>query len=134
MLPPHLPEDPSPTMPSTERAAAGGVKLALARFAGSLALASTLTLSLIGGMVLVLSLATVLILNSENPQGGLSLAIGITLIFNVVTFLLSPWLIDLSQGFLYQTRWVDLESIGQRSPESAEVIRRVCAEIGRAHV
>jgi Zn-dependent protease with chaperone function len=128
-LPRHS-EAETPTVAPPERAGGGGVKLAIARFAGSLALASTVTLSLIGGMVLVLSLATVLILNSEDPGGGLVLAIAITLIFNLVTFFVSPWIMDLSQKFLYQTHWVDLATIRQRSPESAEVIRRVCADKG----
>ena len=102
----------------------------MARFAGSLTLASTVTLSLIGGMVLVLSLATVLILNSENPQGGLVLAIAITVAFNVLIFFLSPWLMDISQRFLYQTKWVDLDTIRRRSPETATVIEQVCAKNG----
>ncbi|MFN7677756.1 MAG: M48 family metalloprotease [Cyanobacteriota bacterium] len=116
-----------------DRAAAGGVKLGLARFAGSLALASTVTLSLIGGMVLVLSLSTVLILNSENPRSGLLLALAITVLFNLAIFFLSPWLMDLTQKFLYQTRWVDLATIRQRSPEAAAVLQRVCAEKGLKH-
>ncbi|MEB3156934.1 MAG: M48 family metalloprotease [Cyanobacteriota bacterium] len=122
---------PGPRTPShPNRAAGGAVKLAIARFAGSLALASTVTLSLIGGMVLVLSLATVFILNSEDPRGGLVLALGITVLFNLLMFFLSPWLMDLSQKFLYRTQWTDLESLRQRSPETATVIERICTQKG----
>jgi Zn-dependent protease with chaperone function/energy-converting hydrogenase Eha subunit C len=35
---------------------------------------------------------------------------------------------DLVQGWLYQTRWVSLDEVDRRSPETARVIRRVCAQ------
>ena len=113
-----------------ERAAGAGVKLMIARFAGSLALASTVTLSLLGGMVLVLCLASLLILNSEHPGTGLVVSIAITLIFSIAAFFISPWIMDAVQKWLYKTHWIDLATIRQRSPETAEMIQRVCAEKG----
>lgn len=113
-----------------ERAAGAGVKLMIARFAGSLALASTVTLSLLGGMVLVLCLASLLILNSEHPGTGLIVSIAITLIFSIAAFFISPWIMDAVQKWLYKTHWIDLATIRQRSPETAEMIQRVCAEKG----
>ncbi len=111
-----------------QRASGIGVKLALAGIAGNLALASAITMSLIGGMVLVLVLGLVFILGSDNPGAGLAISVAITLIFNVAAFFISPWLMDLSQKWLYQTRWVSLADIAQQSPETAEVIKRVCAD------
>ncbi len=111
-----------------QRAAGTGVKLALASIGGNLALASAITLSLIGGMVFVLCLAVVFILGSENPGTGLAIAIALTLIFNLAAFFISPFLMDLTQGWLYQTRWVSLADIGRYSPETVQVIQRVCAE------
>ena len=111
-----------------QRASGTGVKLALAGIAGNLALASVVTMSLIGGMVLVLVLGLVFITSSENPGTGFAIAVTITLLFNLVAFFISPWLMDLSQKWLYQTRWVSLADIAQQSPETAEVIQRVCAE------
>lgn len=111
-----------------KRASGIGVKLALAGIAGNLALASAITMSLIGGMVLVLVLSLVFILDSENPGAGFIIAVVITLIFNVAAFFISPWLMDLSQKWLYQTRWVSIADIAQQSPETAEVIKRVCAD------
>ncbi len=111
-----------------KRASGIGVKLALAGIAGNLALASAITMSLIGGMVLVLVLGLVFILDSENPGAGFIIAVVITLIFNVAAFFISPWLMDLSQKWLYQTRWVSIADIAQQSPETAEVIKRVCAD------
>ena len=111
-----------------QRASGIGVKLALSGVAGNLALASIITMSLIGGMVLVLVLGLVLITGSENPGTGFAIAVAITLIFNLAAFFISPWLMDLSQKWLYKTRWVSLTDIAQQSPETAEVIKRVCVE------
>lgn len=110
------------------RAATAGVKLAMGGIGGSLALASGVTITLLFGMVFVLGLAVVLILGSDNPSQGLILAIAITLIFNLLTFFLAPFLMDLTQSWLYQTRWVDFSDIEIRSPETARVLRRVCQQ------
>ena len=109
-----------------QRASGTDVKLILAGIAGNLVLASAITMSLIGGMVLVLVLGLVFITGSENPGAGFVIAVAITLIFNIAAFFISPWLMDLSQKWLYQTRWVSLADIAQQSPETAEVIQRVC--------
>ena len=69
-----------------QRASGIGVKLALSGVAGNLALASVITMSLIGGMVLVLVLGLVFISGSENPGMGFAIAVTITLIFNLAAF------------------------------------------------
>jgi Zn-dependent protease with chaperone function len=33
---------------------------------------------------------------------------------------------DLTQSWLYQTRWVSLVEVEEKSPETAQVIRQVC--------
>ena len=111
-----------------QRSSENNIKLTAKGIGGNLALASAVTLSLIGGMVLVLVLAVVFIMGSENPGTGLAISVAITLIFNIAAFFLSPWLMDLTQRWLYQTRWVSLADIAELSPETAEVIQRVCAE------
>ena len=120
-------EQPSP-VPKAGRAAQVGVKLPLAGVAGNLALASFVTISLLFGMVLVLSLALVFIIGSDNPTTGLAISVAITLIFNVAAFFLSPFLMDLTQSWLYKTRWVSLTEVERQSPETARVIQRVCRE------
>jgi Zn-dependent protease with chaperone function len=114
--------------PKAGRVAQTGVKLAMKGIAGSLTLASGVTLTLLFGMVFVLILGMLLISESSNPQLGLAIAIGLTLVFNTVVFFLSPYLMDLMQGWLYHTRWVSLDDIRSQSPESALVIERVCRE------
>lgn len=123
---------PSPTpklsnaIQKTSRAAQVGVKLTMASVAGNLALASGVTISLLVGMVLVLSLALVFILDNHNPTIGLAIALAITVIFNIAAFFLSPFLMDLTQRWLYNTRWVSLDEVARQSPEAARVIGRVC--------
>ncbi|OKH37297.1 peptidase M48 [[Phormidium ambiguum] IAM M-71] len=111
-----------------QRATGFGVKLAMAGVAGNLAFASMITMTLLFGMVFVLALAVVFIYNSENPGLGLGIAIAFTLIFNLAAFFLSPFIMDLTQSWLYKTRWIDLAELKRKSPETAAVIQRVCAE------
>src|SRR6476469_218479 len=107
------------------RAAKAGVKL-IQKTGGNLVLASGVTISLLFGMVLALSLASVFIISSPDPVTGLAIALPITLIFNIAAFFLSPYLMDLSQNWLYHTRWVSLAEIESLSPETAKVIKKVC--------
>ncbi|WP_341731720.1 zinc metalloprotease HtpX [Microcoleus sp. EPA2] len=111
----------------TGRAAKAGVKL-VQKTGGNLVLASGVTITLLLGMVLALSLAAVFIINSPDPVTGLAIALPITLIFNIATFFLSPWLMDLTQNWLYNTRWVSLAEIEDKSPETAKVIHKVCQQ------
>lgn len=111
-----------------QRLAAGGVKLALAATAGNLVMASGVTLALLLGMVLALVLALLLIVDAQNPQMGLAIAIVVTVVFNLLVFFISPWVMDLIQGWLYHTRWVNLQDVARLSPEAAQVIQRVCTE------
>lgn len=127
---PQAPVAPTPEPPSAitkaGRARQGSVKLTLTNVAGNLALASGVTISLLFGMVLALSLALVLIIDSNNPLMGLAIAVVLTVIFNIATFFLSPLLMDLTQSWLYKTRWVSLEDVERQSPEAAKVIQKVC--------
>jgi Zn-dependent protease with chaperone function len=113
---------------NTKRAAGLGVKLAMASVGGNLAFASMITMTLLFGMVFVLTLAIVFIYNSENPGLGLVTAIAFTLIFNIAAFFLSPYLMDLTQSWLYKTRWIDLAELKNKSPETVAIIQQVCAE------
>jgi len=111
------------------RAGVVGVPLKVASFAGNLALASGVSLSLLAGMVLVLFLA----LGATLSETGFTLtwllmAIGITVVFNLLVFFVAPFILDLTQQWLYGTRWVPMSTLERLSPESAQVIRRVCEQ------
>lgn len=127
---PDTPETPMPSEPRPKagRVAQKGVKLAMKGVAANLAFASSATISLLFGMVLVLCLSLMFIINHQNPFGGFAVAVIITLIFNGIAFFISPWLMDLTQEWLYQTRWVSLAEIRRHSPEAAEIIDRVCRQ------
>ena len=115
------------------RANQTGVRLMMPRIADNLAFASTVTITLLLGMVLSLSLGVFFILGSQNPLFGLMISVAVTLVFNGVTFFLSPVIMDFTQKWLYQTRWVNLAEIKRHSPEAAEMILRVCRERQLAH-
>lgn len=121
-------ETESTTMSKAGRAVTTGVSLAMGGVGGSLALASGVTITLLFGMVFVLGLSLVLITDSSDPGGGLAIAIGITLIFNLAAFFFSPFLMDLSQNWLYKTRWVNLAEIENLSPETGKIIRQICQQ------
>ncbi|WP_013323123.1 M48 family metalloprotease [Gloeothece verrucosa] len=110
------------------RAAQTGIKLTMKGFAGGLALASTVTISLLFGMLFVTSLSLIFILESNDPALGLIISITLTIVFSLVSFFLSPVIMDWVQAGLYGTRWVSLTELRHYSKESAEVIERVCQE------
>jgi len=128
-------ETPDSTTPETAsrfpkagRAAQVGVKLAMKGVAANLAMASSLTIGLLFGMLLVSSLSVLLIVDSKHPSLGLGIAVSVTLIFTILSFFLSPLLMDLVQSWLYGTRWVSLSEVERYSPEAAAVIQRVCQQ------
>ena len=115
-------ETKSKQLAKAGRAATVGVSLAMGGVGGSLALASGVTIALLFGMVFVLGLTLVLITNSSDPVTGLAIAISITLIFNLAAFFLSPFLMDFTQSWLYQTRWVNLAEIENLSRGKPPVV------------
>lgn len=104
------------------------LRFAVRGIANNLALASGVTISLLLGMVLALCLGLTFILHSPNPQLGLIISIGLTVIFNLAMFFISPLVMDFVQRILYKTEWIDLEELREQSPESAATLERVCAE------
>jgi Zn-dependent protease with chaperone function len=124
----QLPATPSHAIQQAGRAATAGAKLAMGGVGGSLVLASGVTITLLFGIVLALGLSLVFILGSNDPLQGLAIALTITIVFNLAAFFLSPLVMDLTQGWLYQTRWVDLAEVESLSPETARVIQQVCQQ------
>ncbi|MGB5593150.1 MAG: zinc metalloprotease HtpX [Crocosphaera sp.] len=110
------------------RAEQTGVRLMMPKIADNLKFASGFTIILLLGMVLSLCLGVFLIFDSNNPLLGLIISLVVTLLFNGVTFFLSPMIMDFTQKWLYKTRWVSLAEVKRHSPEAAEMILRVCRE------
>ena len=104
-----------------------GASLVTAKIAGNLALASSITHDRpTCGDCLSPVMATIFIVNSPDPILGFGVAVIVTLLVNAIIFFVSPWIMDLTQGWLYHTRWVNLAEIERLSPESARTIQRVC--------
>ncbi len=118
---------PSPTANKRARAAAG-VKLAMSGIGGNLNLASGVTISLLFGMVLVLVMGILLISAGENPALGFGFSVVLTLIINTAVFFLSPWLMDWTQRWLYGTHWITLMELEHLSPETSQILQRICVE------
>ncbi|MDJ0598709.1 MAG: zinc metalloprotease HtpX [Crocosphaera sp.] len=110
-----------------------GIKLMMPKMADNLKFASGFTIILLLGMVLALFLGVFLIFDSQHPFLGLIISVAVTLVFNGVTFFLSPVIMDFTQQWLYKTRWVNLGEIKRHSPEAAEMILRVCREKQLSH-
>lgn len=108
--------------------ASAHTKLTMAGIGGNLALASGVTITLLFGMVLALGLSFLFVLDSEDPLSGLGIAIALTFVFNIAAFFLSPFLMDLSNLWLYQTRWVDIKEVANISPQAADIILHICEE------
>lgn len=122
------PSSSASSFPKAGRSERRGVKVSMQGVAMNLTLASGVTLSLLSGMVLSLVLTLLLIHDAADPTQGLAIAIGITVAYNLIMFFVSPWIMDLVQGWLYGTHWVPIQDIQRYSPESARIIREVCAQ------
>lgn len=112
----------------TGRATQSGVKLAMQGIGGNLALASGVTISLLFGMVMVLCFALLFILYKTDPLTRLGISVILTLSINTIIFFVSPWIMDLTQHWLYKTRWVTIAEIKRNSPESAIIIQQICQQ------
>lgn len=117
-----------PSLPKAERAQSGGVTLLLRGAAANLALVSGMTLFGLFGMALSLICVIIFIQGNNNPLLGLGISTAITLLFSVGAFFISPLIMDWVQRLVYGTQWTTLEEIDSLSPESAQIIRKVCKE------
>lgn len=118
----------TPVMPKAGRAPQRWVRLGMKGVAANLAVASTITLSLLCGMVLSLCLSLLFIVGNENPTLGLAIAVTLTIAWNLLVFFLSPILMDWMLSHFGSTRWVALSEIDRLSPETGRVIRDVCQQ------
>jgi Zn-dependent protease with chaperone function/tetratricopeptide (TPR) repeat protein len=115
--------------PKAGRAENGWVKFIGKGVTANLGLASAVTLSLLFGMVLVLSLVIIPHdLRTQNPTLWLGLSVSMTIGFNLLMFFVAPYIMDVIQQLLYSTRWTSLSEIERHSPESAKIIREVCRQ------
>ena len=59
---------------------------------------------------------------------SLPVAIIITVLWNILMWGIGPVIADIIYRWLYHIEWVDLDHLARISPESANIIRKVCQE------
>ena len=90
------------------------------------ALASLLTLGLLGVFLFTIVLGLMVFFGAVNVGAAIALVVAL----NLLVLALGPRLNDFIYGFLYDVEWVTLSEFRQRSPASADVIEEVTAEHG----
>lgn len=110
------------------RADETNVKIAMPRVADSLKFAKVITLIFpFLALFIVLFSFSSLLFHANLLFGGLYSLLASVLI-NGLFFLLSTWLIDQIQEQFYQTRWGTFNEIQRHSPETGELLLRLCRE------
>lgn len=96
--------------------------------------ASVLTLSLISGFVFILLTPILFALaQSAGDMGAglvLALAIGLTVAVNALLWLISPWLMDLTNRWFYRCRDMPFEELAQYRPAVAQFLYGACQRHG----
>ena len=89
-------------------------------------LAGFATLSLMGGFVFATFAALVIASNQTSLALGLLLAIAVTILWSLIMWLVSPWIMDLIQTWVYSARTYSIEQLRQERPQVADFIVKVC--------
>ena len=96
--------------------------------------ASVFTLSMISGFVFILLTPIVFAMAQSMGDMGaglvLALAIGLTLAINGLMWLISPWLMDLTNRWFYRCRDMPFEELAQYRPGVAQFIYNTCQRHG----
>ncbi len=96
--------------------------------------ATVLTLSLISGFVFILITPILFVLAQSAGEVGagliLALAIGITIAINGLMWLISPWIMDLTNRWFYRCRDMPFEELAQYRPGVAQFIYATCQRHG----
>jgi Zn-dependent protease with chaperone function len=50
----------------------------------------------------------------------------LTMVFSILLFFMSPWIIDLTQKQYHRIQWITLADLEQKSPEAVEIIENFC--------
>ncbi|MEB3291741.1 MAG: zinc metalloprotease HtpX [Synechococcales bacterium] len=108
------------------RVMGGGVSVSMKGIATNLSLAAGTTLFLLVGMIFAVIMGLLFIEGSSNPTQGFAIAAALTIVFNLLVFFISPFIMDLIQSWVYATRWTDLYEIQRQSPETGRVVQEVC--------
>lgn len=50
------------------------------------------------------------------------------IIFNILIWLISPFISDLMYRWFYKTSWISIDELAKESPKTAEIIKKICSE------
>jgi Zn-dependent protease with chaperone function len=112
--------------PKAGRAAQTEVRLARVGVTDSLAVAIAATIILSIAVIIVLYLGLLFVFGNRDLVGGLIAGTIVSVIVNAIAFFAAPSLMDYIQKSFYKIRWLTLAQINDRTPETAEVIKRIC--------
>src|SRR3990170_4030716 len=91
---------------------------------GRLVFSSLFTLAVLMSLVFGVVMAVMLFTDSIN----IWLAIGLTIIFNVIAWLVGPFFTDWINRVFYQTKFISPEELTKEHPEISEIIKKVSSE------
>lgn len=89
-------------------------------------LASLITLFFMGSFVFATMAAVVIASGEFSLTIALALGIGLTAAWSFVTWLISPWIMDLMQSWVYSARAYSLDQLRQERPAVADFIAAAC--------
>ena len=84
--------------------------------------ASLVTLGILAGFVFFVLYLIAFFLRLIN----LPVLIALTILTNIILWLVNPTITDWLQGFFYKTRWISFEEFQGQHPEAAGLLRQVC--------
>ncbi|NDK08634.1 M48 family metalloprotease [Candidatus Gracilibacteria bacterium] len=90
-----------------------------------LKLVSTITMGILSAFVFVIIFA----INMFGEfNGGIWVMIGLIIIFNVLIWLIAPFISDLMYRWFYKASWISIDELAKESPKTSELIKKICEE------
>jgi len=93
-------------------------------------LASFVTLTFMCGFVFATAAGLIIASNQTSLVLGLALGVGVTVLWSFIMWLVSPWIMDLMQSWVYSARRYSLDQLRQERPQVADFIAQVCQRHG----
>lgn len=89
-----------------------------------LAMLSTFTLAVLGGFVFAIVAAGLYTAHVVS----MPMMLGLTVLFNLVWWWLSPFVMDLTLQWVYKSEWVSAEELGRTHPGVVNFIEKTCRD------
>jgi Zn-dependent protease with chaperone function len=93
-------------------------------------LAAFVTLTFMGGFVFATCAGLIIASDQTSLPIGLALGVVVTVLWSLIMWLVSPWIMDLVNNWIYSARNYPLESLRQERPRVAEFVANVCQRHG----